>query len=140
LRDLIIKNGLHWHGLAMVNPLAPKLFEMLDFHINQNRSKYMVGSIRKIGSEPITHDPVYATGYGMKGLKRRSFFEDDVLLFPRAVSELPSNGPVGPLARSPCMIFNARKKDLLPISLRGTDKAVQICTAFIFVQKKMKKL
>jgi hypothetical protein len=52
-----------------------------------------VGSIRKIGVEPITHDPVYVTGYGMKGLKRRSFSEDDVIIFPRTVSELPTKGP-----------------------------------------------
>jgi hypothetical protein len=30
----------------------------------------------------------------MKGLKRRSFLEDEILIFPRTVSELPTNGPV----------------------------------------------
>jgi hypothetical protein len=48
---------------------------------------------KKIGVEPITHDPEYVTGYGMKGLKRGSFPYDDVLIFPRTVSELPSQGP-----------------------------------------------
>jgi hypothetical protein len=47
----------------------------------------------KLGVEPITHDPEYVTGYGMKGLKRSSFSEDDVLIFPRTVSELPAKGP-----------------------------------------------
>jgi hypothetical protein len=37
------------------------------------------------------------------------------------------------------MIFNARKKDIFPISFRGTYKAVQICAAFIFVPKKRKR-
>jgi hypothetical protein len=27
LRDVTINNGLHWHGLAMVNPLAPKFWD-----------------------------------------------------------------------------------------------------------------
>jgi hypothetical protein len=93
LRDVTINNGLHWHGLVMVNPLAPKLPGNLDVHINENRSKYLVGSIRTIGVEPITHEPEYVTGYGMKGLKRSSFSTDDVLIFPRTVSELPTNGP-----------------------------------------------
>lgn len=97
LRDVTINNGLHWHGLVMVNPLAPKLPGNLDVHINGNRRKYLVGSIRKIDVEPITHDPVYVTGYGMKGLKRHSFFEDDILIFPRTVSELPIKGTKGPV-------------------------------------------
>jgi len=105
LRDVTINNGLHWHGLIMVNPLAPKLPGNLDVHINENRSKYLVGSIRKIGVEPITHDPVYVTGYGMKGLKRRSFFEDEILIFPRTVSELPSNEPVRAAGEKPMYDF-----------------------------------
>jgi len=66
-----INDGLHWHGLVLVNPLAPKLPGKLDVHINENLRKYLVRSIRTIGVEPITHDPEYVTGYGMKGLKRR---------------------------------------------------------------------
>jgi hypothetical protein len=66
LRDVTINNGLHWHGLVMVNPLAPKLPGNLDVHINENQSKYLAGSIRTIGVEPITHEPEYVTGYGMK--------------------------------------------------------------------------
>jgi hypothetical protein len=75
----------------------------------------------------------------MKGLKRRSFSNDDISIFPRTVSELPAKGPrgrFGLVGRSQCMIFNARKIDLFQISLRGTDKAVQICTAFIFAPQK----
>jgi hypothetical protein len=30
LRDVTINNGLHWHGLVLVNPLAPKLPGNLD--------------------------------------------------------------------------------------------------------------
>jgi hypothetical protein len=93
LREVTINNGLHWHGLVMVNPLAPKLPGNLDVHINEDLQNYLVGSIRTIGVEPITYDPVYVTGYGMKGLKRRSFSEDEILIFPRTVSELPTKGP-----------------------------------------------
>jgi hypothetical protein len=105
LRDVAINNGLHWHGLVMVNPLAPKLPGNLDVHINENRIRYLVGSIRKIGVEPITHDPVYVTGYGMKGLKRITLSYDDVLIFPRTVSELPTNGPVRAPGEKPMYDF-----------------------------------
>ena len=97
LRDVTVNDGLHWHGLVLFNPLAPKSAGPLDAHINENLRKYLVGSIRTIGVEPITHDPVNVTGYGMKGLKRRQFFEHEILIFPRTVSELPTNGPVLPV-------------------------------------------
>ena len=63
LRDVTINDGLHWHGLVLVNPFAPKLPGNLDVHIKENWKRYLVGSIRTIGAEPITHDPVYVTGY-----------------------------------------------------------------------------
>jgi hypothetical protein len=92
LRDVTINDGLHWHGLMLVNPLAPKIQEPLDLHIRQNRRKYLVGSIREIGIIPITYTPEYLTGFGLKSLKNR-FSMDEIVIFPRTVSELPSNGP-----------------------------------------------
>src|SRR5262249_44802402 len=80
LRDVTMNNGLHWHGLALINPLAPKLYEPLDAHISSNLGKYLTGSIRQIDVKPITYKPEYVTGYGMKGLKRSSFSNDDVLI------------------------------------------------------------
>ena len=105
LRDVTINNGLHWHGLILANPLAPQLPGKLDIHINENLGKYLAGSIRTIDAIPITHDPEYVTGYGMKGLKRSSFSEDDVLILPRSVSELPSNGPVRAAGEKPMYDF-----------------------------------
>jgi hypothetical protein len=105
LRDVAINNGLHWHGLILVNPLAPKLPGNLDVHIKKHWKKYLVGSIRTIDVKPITHAPEYVTEYGMKGLKRSSFSEDDILIFPRSVSELPSNGPVRAAGEKPMYDF-----------------------------------
>lgn len=64
LKDVTINNGLHWHGLAVVNPLTPNLHEPLDVHIRQDPGKYLAGSIREIGIKPITHTPEYVTGTG----------------------------------------------------------------------------
>jgi hypothetical protein len=87
-----INDGLHWHGLALVNPLALKLQARLDEHIKANLGKYLVGSTREIDVKPITHEPEYVTGYGLKSLKTR-FSTDEIVIFPRSVSELPSSGP-----------------------------------------------
>jgi hypothetical protein len=80
-------------SISSEHALAPRMPGNLDVHIKENWKKYLVGSIRTIGVEPITHRPEYVTGYGMKGLKRSAFSEDDILIFPKTVSELPTNGP-----------------------------------------------
>ena len=94
LREVTINNGIHWHGLMLTNPFAPKLQEPPDVHIKKNLSKYLVGSIRQIDVQPITHDPEYVTGYGLKSLKSR-FSTDEIVIFPRSVSELPSRRAPG---------------------------------------------
>ncbi len=105
LKDVAINNGLHWHGLLLVHPLTPKLREPLDLHIRQNLTRYLAGNICSINVQPITYDPEYVTGYGMKGLKRSSLSDDDILIFPRSVSELPSKGPVGAVREKPMYDF-----------------------------------
>jgi hypothetical protein len=92
LRDVTINDGLHWHGLMVVNPFVIKLRGALDLYIGKNLGKYLVGSIRELGVETITYNPEYVTGYGLKSLKNR-FSTDEIVIFPRAVSELPTNGP-----------------------------------------------
>jgi hypothetical protein len=91
LREVTINNGIHWHGLFLINPLAPKLHEPLDAHISKHLDKYLVRGIRQIDVKPITYTPEYVTEYGLKSLKSR-FSADDIIIFPRSVSELPSNG------------------------------------------------
>jgi hypothetical protein len=76
----------------LVNPLAPKLQANLDLHINGNLRKYLVGSIRTIHVKPITFTPENVIGYGLKSLKSK-FSTDEIVIFPRTVSELPAKGP-----------------------------------------------
>jgi hypothetical protein len=90
-RDVTVNDGIHWHGLALVNPATPKLHVPLDLHIKANVPRYHVGSITEIDVRIITHRPRHVTSYGMKGLKRIEFDTDDVLIFPRSISELPRN-------------------------------------------------
>jgi hypothetical protein len=44
----------------------------------------------------------------MKGLKRRSFFKDEILIFPRTLSELPTNGPVQAAGEKPMYDFQRK--------------------------------
>jgi hypothetical protein len=53
LRDVTINDGIHWHGLMVVNPLAPKMRGPLDAHINGNRHKYLVGSGTETNRESV---------------------------------------------------------------------------------------
>jgi hypothetical protein len=89
LEEVTINNGVHFQGLLLTNPLAPTLQEPLDVHIKKHPRKYLVGSIREIGVQQITHDPEYVTEYGLKSLKTR-FSSDEIIIFPGSVSELPS--------------------------------------------------
>jgi hypothetical protein len=109
LREVTINNGLHWHGIALLNLLAPKLQEPLDVHIERNLDKYLVRGLRQIDVRRITHEPEYVTGYCMKSLKNR-FSADEIVIFPRTVSELPqktngSNGPFRAPAERPTYDF-----------------------------------
>jgi hypothetical protein len=104
LRDVTVNNGLHWHGIFLVNPLAPKMQDALDLHIEKTRGKYIFGSIREIDVKRIISTPEYLTGYGLKSLKSR-FSTDEIVIFPRSVSELPSNGPVRTAGEKPTYDF-----------------------------------
>ena len=94
LKDVTINNGIHWHGLALINPLTPKLALPLHLHIEINLAKFMVRSIIDIHVEPIIHTPRPVTQYGKKGIKKIEFEYEDVLIFPRCVSELPTSQQV----------------------------------------------
>jgi hypothetical protein len=93
----------------LINLLAPKLREQLDVHIAANLNKYLVKGVRQIDVRRITHEPEYVNEYGMKSLKSR-FSSDEIVIFPRAVSELPrkpnsSNGPFRAPAERPTYDF-----------------------------------
>src|SRR5262249_17822852 len=90
LKDVTINNGIHWHGLALVNPVTPSLEVPLNLHIKANLTKYC-GQHKRNRPRMITHRPRYVASYGMKGLKRGLFDNDDILLFSKLISELPTN-------------------------------------------------
>jgi hypothetical protein len=89
IRDVSTNDGLHMHGIVVANRTR-KLPETLDVHFEENLGTYLTSKLRYIDVERITHDVLYVTDYGMKGLKRPTFSEDDILVLPRSLSELPN--------------------------------------------------
>jgi hypothetical protein len=93
LMEVSVNDGLHFHGLVLATRIGTRLQETLDVHMKLRGPTYHTAELHHISVRPITHDPEYVTEYGMKALKRGRFSQDDVLIFPRTVSELPSKGP-----------------------------------------------
>jgi hypothetical protein len=104
LRQVSINAGIHWHGLVLATRLGTRLQEPLDVHFREHGPTYYTKNVRYINVKPITYTPEYMTGYGMKALKRR-FSADDILIFPRAVSELPCRGPILAVGEKPMYDF-----------------------------------
>jgi hypothetical protein len=77
-------------------PLA-RIPETLDVHFEANLGTYLTKKLRHIDVRRITHSAEYVTEYAMKGLKRGTFSEDDILVLPRTLSELPGRHPRHPL-------------------------------------------
>ena len=80
------------HGIIVANRWV-RIPETLDVYFKENLSDFLVGKLRHIDVERITHRAKYTTGYGLKGLKRPTFSEDDILVLPRDLSELPGRHP-----------------------------------------------
>ena len=88
LRDVVINDGLHVHGIVVANRFG-RISEPLDIHFAEKLKAYLTGNLRHVDVERITDMAKYVTGYGMKGLKRPTFTMDNVLVLPRTVGELP---------------------------------------------------
>ena len=72
LRDVVINDGLHVHGIVVANRLG-RISEPLDVHFEKNLEKYLTGNLRHIDIERITRTAEYVTEYAMKGLETTDF-------------------------------------------------------------------
>jgi hypothetical protein len=88
LRDVVINDGLHVHGIVVANRLG-RISEPLDVHFAEKLEEYLTDNLRHIDVQPITRTPGYVTEYGMKALKRPSFSTDNILILPKTLGELP---------------------------------------------------
>ncbi len=89
LRDVVINDGLHVHGIVVANRLG-RIVEPLDVHFAGKLDEYLTDNLRHIDVQPITRTAGYVTSYGMKGLKRPTFSPDNILVLPKTLRELPN--------------------------------------------------
>lgn len=89
LRDVTVNGGRHLHAIALIPPRS-RMREGLDEHFDRYQDLYVGSSFRlkRIHVEPITHDPEYATAYILKALARARVNTADIILLPRARSEI----------------------------------------------------
>jgi hypothetical protein len=83
--DVSINDGLHVHGLLVANRWG-RIRETLDVYFQENLKNFLIGNVRDIDVGRITDQAKYVADYGLKGLKRWTFSEDDILLLPRTLS------------------------------------------------------
>lgn len=92
IRDVSINDGLHMDGVVVANRWA-RIPETLDVYFEENLGTYLTSKLRHIDVQRITHRARYVTEYALKSLKRPTFSEDDILVLPRDLSELPDRHP-----------------------------------------------
>lgn len=95
LREVLLNNGLHYQGLALIPPRG-RLREGLDEHFQLRQALYTRGPVARIHAEPITETPGRAVRYLFKSLQRRRADFDSVIILPRPISELEA--PMRPAA------------------------------------------
>jgi len=80
LRDVTVNDGIHFHGVMVVNKQA-RFKEPL--HLFMTDPRFYVGTkICRVHVEPITSEVVFVTDYAGKAIKRERFPIDDVLVLP----------------------------------------------------------
>jgi hypothetical protein len=105
LSQVSINDGIHWHGLVLATRLGTRLQEPLDVHFRDHGPTYFTQELHHINVKPITYTPEYMTGYGMKSLKNNRVSDDDILIFPRSVTELSCKEPVRAAGEKPTYDF-----------------------------------
>jgi hypothetical protein len=87
--DAIVNNGLHFHGVLAVSPRT-RLKCTLDEHFADRIDTYVgaTEAVRTINVRPITHNTGFTVDYAVKAVKNGRFANDDIIILPRALSEL----------------------------------------------------
>jgi hypothetical protein len=97
--DVSTNDGLHMDGIVVANRWA-RIPETLDDYFEENLGTYLTSKLRHVDVQRITHRAEYVTEYALKSLKRPTFSEDDILVLPRTLSELPNRHARHPFDRS----------------------------------------
>jgi hypothetical protein len=104
LMRVTINDGLHYQGPVLATRFGTRLQETLDVHMKNNGAVYFTKELHHIDVKPVTHDPEFVVDYCMKAPKNRCS-PDEILIFPRTASELPTKGPVRAAGEKPMYDF-----------------------------------
>jgi hypothetical protein len=89
IADVVINDGAHVHGVLAMPPRS-RLPVPADEHFRQHQALYVGGRsrLRQVDVRPIEGPVDRVVDYALKSLQRRRFSRDQVLVLPRARSEL----------------------------------------------------
>ena len=89
MMDVSINDGLHLHGVVRIRT-DTRLRQALSTHIKASYKEYIRPgfALRRIDVRPISHSLENVADYCFKTLKRRDMDLDDVLILPKARSEM----------------------------------------------------
>lgn len=87
--DVCINEGVHFHAIVLI-PKVSRLKTILAEHVRDKYDTYVhkKGRVAKIDVEPISDTPRRATGYVLKAVKNGVMPVDEILVLPKAMSEL----------------------------------------------------
>jgi predicted nucleic acid-binding protein len=90
IQDVSINNGLHYGGIALTPPVS-RFRSTLDAHFDQDQDKYVNDKLARIDVKPITRNAAYVMDYAAKSFKRGRVSDEDIIILPKTISELPSH-------------------------------------------------
>lgn len=91
IRYAAVNDGKHLHFVALMPPVS-RMREPLDEHIEDRQGWYTKSPLWRIHAKPIDEAADYVTRYAMKSYERGRIGSDNVILFPRSISELGEAG------------------------------------------------
>lgn len=89
LASVKINDGLHLHGLLLMPPTS-RLPMPAHEHFRRHQARYVDErfKLERVDVRPVDHDVKRVVDYALKGLKRRRFPLDDLIVLPRTASEV----------------------------------------------------
>jgi hypothetical protein len=98
--DATVNDGLHFHGILAVSPLT-RLKCPLDEHFADRNATYVgaTEAVRTIHVRPITYNSGFVVDYALKAVKNGRFTYDDIIILPRALSEVGNANRRGAVSR-----------------------------------------
>jgi hypothetical protein len=93
LKDVKINEGVHMHGILLV-PKRSRLKEGVKRHFKTHENFYIRNNLWRLDIKRIRSNPNKVVSYAMKAIKHSVFSYDNILIFPKAKTEVRerSNG------------------------------------------------